>query len=145
MNPAIDSRTIFDDAWRAPIVPEGSEIIFDEPGRIANNIDFSSHYFRCTRSGHYGPLVLHVKHGGGEESVKLGYGHTGTEATLAALDSDARYLMLHQLYSVARDARTAATERTSYAYKVAFAEGRLKKRKLPRQNQTKVWVEGNLF
>ena len=140
MNPDLDPRTTFTDSWRAPSVPDGHIIVFDEPGRILGHTDFSSHYFRCTR-GEASSLTLRVKHGAGEQSVDLGYAYRGVEQALAKLGSDDRYRLLYALYVAHRDSAEQTRRTTVREYQIAFAEGRLKKRKLRGRNDVKVWVE----
>ena len=139
MNPDIDPRKIFDDPWRAPALREGEELLFDEPGRILNNVDFSSHYFRVV--GGIGPLVLRVKHGAGEQSLVLGYAYRGIKEALAQLDSDGRYSLLYALHQTNRDTTENVAAATAFKYKQAFADGRLKKRKVRGQPEVKVWIE----
>jgi len=128
------------EAWRAPTVGESETILASEHGRITHNIDYRSHWFILTRA-EMGRYYLLVKHGGGEERIALpSVNFKITANMIASLDSDVRYLMLHHLYGIHRDARRAAEDKTAGEYRLAFAEGRLKKRKLPKRG-IKVWTE----
>lgn len=126
--------------WRAPEVPANETIIFDEPGRVLNRVDFTSHHFRVTREGD-SLFRLRVRHGAGDEVVPLGYGYRGVAAALAMLDSDSRYQMLYALHAVRREGRDEGRATTRGQYVRAFADGRLKKRKVRGRAEVKVWIE----
>lgn len=125
---------------RAPTVGEGEAVVFSEHGRSLNNVDFRSHWFMVVNDWH-GGYILKVHHGGGEESVRLGGKWKVPITAMAAMSSDDRYLLMHTLYDVHREARSQAIEQTKAEYRRAFTEGRLKKRKQPGQDAYKVWVE----
>jgi hypothetical protein len=57
------------------------------------------------------------------------------------MDSDARYWLLHSLYSVQKDAKMLAECDTAHLWRQAAAEGRIKTRKQRGQNRVKVWIE----
>lgn len=109
-----------------PVLVFGEELIFDEPGRCGG-VDAHSHHFRVvTRNGSH---WLYVRHGVGDEAIRLVNGRA-VERALLALDSHARYWLLHAVYSAAADARLGAAERTTRTWRKAAAEGRIKVRKL---------------
>lgn len=135
------------EAWRAPSVPEGGKIIFDEPGRVLyldgkqkTGVCYRAYYFRVTEDANYPHWWLRVKHGGGEEVFELGYTRQVIDG-LGQLDSDTRYLMLHAIMDARHKAADVATRETADKYTTAFAEGRLKKRKMPKQARVRVWIE----
>jgi hypothetical protein len=130
--------------WRAPSVEDGEEIIFDEPGRVLgrdamgyNGTDYRSHYFRVTRSK-YDAYRLRVHHGGGEEAWSLGYNRSTIDA-LGALDSDARYLLLHAIAKAHGESYRAGVQASAKKYTDAFLDGRLKKRRS--QGRARVEIE----
>lgn len=130
--------------WRAPTVPEGDAILFDEPGRVlvlkpAGNYDvcYRSYWFRVTR-GQFGRPTLRVKHGGGEESWSL---PDELVKVLAVLDSDARFFVLHAFMDAHKSSARTARESEAGKWRQAAADKRIKTRKLPRQGVVKVWIE----
>jgi hypothetical protein len=139
------TRDINTEAWRAPSVPEGSAVIFDEPGRVLDrksegghcDVCFRAYHYTVTR-GQYGGFTLRVKHGAGEESLRL-----QDEAIhgLRLLDSDARYFLLHALYTAHSEAKRAAEDATAAKFRQAHADGRLKRQKVRGQSAYKVWIE----
>lgn len=136
------------EAWRAPTLAEGDELLFCEHGRIVyrdeerlpgRGTDCRSHWFRIVKNG--GRFALLVKHGGGEQRVELGYNYRNQAAIFGSLPTDARYWLMWILLEVHNDAARAAVANTSETYKQAFADGRLKKRKNRGQASCKVWIE----
>lgn len=132
------------EAWRAPDVPEDEAIVSDEPGRVLemgkHRVCYSAYHYRVTRAdGAF--YTLRVKHGGGEESIRLSHGFKYVAVALEKLTSDERFLALHELRDVRRKADRDAEDRTAGVFRSAFADGRLKKRKLRGQASVKVWIE----
>ena len=121
-----------------PAIQDGDVLIYDEPGRCGG-IDAHSHHFRLVKRG-WQYLVL-VRHGAGEESVVLGSPAHLMVPSLAMMDSDARYWLLHSLYSVQKDAKMLAECDTAHLWRQAAAEGRIKTRKQRGQNRVNVWIE----
>ena len=136
--------------WRAPTLQDGDAVLYSECGRIiaagtyghgSNGIDYRSHYFTVAKGSHgYGCYLL-VKHGGGEERIKIDYSASRAAQFFEPLDSNARYLLMHMLFNVHSDAKRAAAEATAAHYKAAFVSGALKKRKHRGQDAVKVWIE----
>lgn len=96
------------DQRRAPAVPADSLILFDEPGRVfpkgmmseSYGLDCRSHWLRVTKSQHVGTiLTLYVSHGGGEESTQW-HAHKPVIEAMKAMDSDSRYLLLHEIHNL---------------------------------------------
>jgi hypothetical protein len=126
------------EAWRAPKIKEGDTVLFSECGRVLD-CDYRSHWFMLVKPK-FGFYTLLVHHGGGEERIVLTtFNHI--VGILGTLDTHQRYLLLHLLFSIQREARSNATQETANAFKVAFVEGRLKKRKVRGQSAYKVTVE----
>lgn len=69
-----------------PTLGDNDVLLFDEPGRCGG-LDAHSHHFRVVR---YCGLSLLVRHGGGDERIRISSTPTLIE-TLTALDSNARY------------------------------------------------------
>jgi len=131
--------------WRAPSVPEGEVVLYDEPGRVLQQdrwkVCYSAFHYRLTQAGQGGRLMLRVRHGGGEEYTDLGYPNPQNLAAFAALDSDGRFILFHMLRSVHDDGATLAASKTRRVYVQAFTDGRLKKRKVRGQAEVRVWIE----
>lgn len=113
----------------APTLKDSDVLVFDEPGRCGG-LDSHSHHFTVVKE--YGTYYLLTRHGGGEERANLhAYGNkTGMIDTLAALDSNARYWLLHALYQTGADGKREGRERESQKWTLAAAEGRIKRRKV---------------
>ena len=130
-----------------PALQDGDEILFDECGRCkaqvcgSGSTDYHSHHFRVVRSAHGGMVWLLVRHGGGDERVRLRYAYTRVTDILGLLDSDARYLMIHALYSVHSAASRAATSCESARWQKAAAEKRIKTKKQRGRDAVQVWIE----
>jgi len=120
-----------------PALRDGDVLLFDEPGRCGG-IDSHSHHFRLVRQSFGGPALL-VRHGGGDEAIGLGVIRKAID-TLASLDSDARYWMLLQLYTMFRDGQNLATASCNHTWRQAAAEKRIKTRKVRRGPGVKVWI-----
>lgn len=134
------------DVWRRPTIDETDKVIYDEPGRVLQSrlgkdtfVTYQSHYIVVVKH-QYGGNSVYIKHGGGEERVSLSYYDDALES-LAALSSDNRYLVLYMLYQAQKEASRNAEKQTEAKYRKAFVEGKLKKRKMPKQNAVKVWIE----
>lgn len=124
--------------WRQPTPAEGDTVLYSEHGRVmpgsgdgsivGRGIDCRSHSFKLVKA-EYGGAYLLVKHGGGEERIKLGWNHKRLAAIFDPLDSDARYWLLHTFLTFHDDVQREASQSTATRYAEAFAEGRLKKRR----------------
>ena len=123
-----------------PALQDGDEILFDECGRCkaqvcgSGSTDYHSHHFRVVRSAHGGMVWLLVRHGGGDERVRLG------EPDIVTV-GNARYLMIHALYSVHSAASRAATSCESARWQKAAAEKRIKTKKQRGRDAVQVWIE----
>jgi len=135
---------ILTETWRAPSVPRGETILFDEPGRVWDRKSAGGNYDVCYRAYHFrvtkcdGISTLRVKHGGGEEAWRLG---SAMEHALATMSSDARFFVLHAIMCAHHESARREREFTAHEYREAFVEGRLRKRKVRGQAQVKVWIE----
>lgn len=123
----------------APTLDEGETLLYDEPGRCGGGLDSHSYHYRVVRAK-WGGLSLRVRHGGGEEVLRLSSDKT-LAAPLAALDSTGRYWLLGAIYHAHSDAGHKARSETDAVWRTAAAEKRIKTRKLPRQGRVKVWIE----
>ena len=129
--------------WREPKTDEGDTVLYSEHGRILGKVDYRSHWLMMVHAP-FDTLTLLVKHGGGQERINLGYKDRYWEQMAKALepmDSNSRYLMLYALYDLYTDTRRRASEMARAELKLAFVEGRLKKRKIKGQAAYKVKVE----
>lgn len=132
-----DGKSVGTHPVNPPTLRDGDMMLFDEPGRCGG-VDSHSFHFRVVRQK-YGGLALLVRHGAGEERIRLGTRPIGE--TLARLGSGERYWFLQCLYHVQSEAaRHAATERDS-VWRSAAAEKRIKTRKQRGRGTVKVWIE----
>jgi hypothetical protein len=128
-----------------PDLDDGDELLYDEPGRCGGT-DCHSHHFRVVKRHRRG-LALYVRHGGGDVRIELhgpiaGPRTTGSLAeTLAALDTNSRYWLLHAIYCAHSDADRAAATKCNERWRRAAAEKRIKTRKQPSKGTVKVWIE----
>lgn len=117
-----------------PAAKEGETILLQEPGRVirefrGRNASFGSG--TCYRAYCYaliraesGRLYVRCRNGLGESDVKVGHHF---DAIVMPLDSDARFLLMHEAYSVASEAKTRTEGLVASRYQRAFLQGRLKK------------------
>lgn len=112
-----------------PELADGDSLLFDEPGRCGG-MDSHCHHFRVV-AAQFGRFALLVRHGGGNERIDLPGYHPAVKMlpSLAELDTNARYWLLHLLYSVQRQAASEADRRTAMVWRKAAAEKRIKTRK----------------
>jgi hypothetical protein len=120
-----------------PELGEHDTLIYDEPGRCGG-LDAHCHHYRIVKE--FGSLYLLVRHGGGEERFRL-HDTPNLTATLASLDTNARYWLLHAIYYSHSDGERDAQAKTAEEFRRAFVDGRLKKRKVRGQNCYKVTIE----
>jgi hypothetical protein len=110
--------------WNNPSGPSGVHPV-NEAGRCGG-IDSHCHHYRVVKR--YGALDLLVRHGGGEERIRLSL-YKQQQDALAVLESNHRYWMLNAIYHAhsngARDARDAEASR----WRIAAAEKRIKVRR----------------
>jgi len=119
-----------------PDLLEHDELLYDEPGRCGG-LDSHSFHFRIVKQ--FGTHYLLVRHGGGDERIRLG-SRPGIEV-IAKLNSNDRYWILQQLYHVQQRQADEASQNTASKYRSAFVEGRLKKKKVRGQNAYKVTID----
>jgi hypothetical protein len=134
---ALDNFSYKEREYTAPALESGAVLIFDEPGRILNNVCYRSFYFRVAKQ-EYGPYALFVKHGAGTESWRMQYTKAVIDG-LAKLDSDSRYLILHTLMRAHQESERQAVEKRDAFWRQAAAEKRIKTRKV--KAGIKVWIE----
>lgn len=108
-----------------PTLAEGEALIFDEPGRCGG-IDSHCHHYRVV--GLAG-LALRVRHGGGEERIRLSNG-AAVVAALGRLDSHGRYWLLNAIFHARADARMSGRAAEIKRWQAAAIEGRIKVRKV---------------
>lgn len=121
-----------------PTLREGDELLFDEPGRCGG-LDCHSHHFRLVKC--YGSYDVLVRHSGGDERFSIGVVGRLLVPSLAAMDSNGRYWLMHSLYSTREDMQRHTGEKVAAHWRKAAAEKRIKTRKLRGKGQVKVWIE----
>lgn len=126
----------------------------DMPGFVdeARNVTYQSHHFwlhllryRRRRTDapmprdHASALVV-VHHGAGWEVWRAN--HSVVQA-LEGYSGDPRglYHLCRSLIDVARSNMAAGSHKEGERYRQAFADGRLRKRKMPGRNAVKIWIE----
>ncbi len=127
-----DGKSISTRPIHAPTLKDGDVLLFDEPGRCGG-MDSHCHHYRFLKGS-----TLLVAHGGGEERMRVSLPRG---FSLDVLDSNTRYWIFNAIHHAAKDAEREAEKNTSYEYRKAFADGRLKKRRLPKRGVCKVWIE----
>jgi hypothetical protein len=105
-----------------PEMLDGDELLQDEPGRCGG-LDSHSYHFRVVR--HYGITYLLVRHGAGDERIRLG-GCRPALASIAAMDSNARYWMLQLIYHVQHEKAADARLSEQAKWVRAAIDGRIK-------------------
>lgn len=112
----------------------------NEPGRCGGQ-DSHCHHYRIvgTARGLQFPTLL-VRHGGGDESIRLSNGKAVLQA-LAALDSNGRYWLLNALYHAANDAKRSGRDAERARWHRAAAEKRIKVRKVRGRDAVTVEIE----
>jgi hypothetical protein len=120
-----------------PALGEHDTLLFDEPGRCGG-LDAHCHHYRVVKRR--GVLYLLVKHGGGEEAFRLSSTDSLTE-TLSALDTNARYWLLHTIYYAHHDGISDGYKEATDKWYKAAAEKRIKTRKQRNSDRVKVWIE----
>lgn len=121
-----------------PALRDDDQLIFDEPGRCGG-LDSHSHHYRLVLSS--GMAELLVRHGGGDERIRLGAGTRPLLRALATLDSNARYWVLNAMYRAYSEGRTTSANRVEGKWKLAAAEKRIKTRKQRGAECVRVWIE----
>ena len=129
-----DGKTVSVCPVDPPAIAADDKLLFDEPGRCGGLDSHCYHYRVVKNCG----LKLLVRHGGGELRVRLS---GPLEGPLSALDSNARYWVLNAIYHAQNNAKSDAQISAGQVYRKAFAEGRLKKRKIRGTDSYKVWIE----
>jgi hypothetical protein len=124
-----------------PALGADDVLIHDEPGRCGG-IDSHCHHYRLVKR--YSSYYLLVRHGGGDERVSLSLYGNGMKEMIAALDSNARYWLLNELYSVHSHAERRGREEEDYRWRKAAADKRIKTRSYPKRGTIKVWIEPEL-
>jgi hypothetical protein len=121
----------------APDISEGDVILYDEPGRCGGT-DSHSHHYTLVKS--YSRLVLHVRHGGGDDLMFLSlYGKQ--PEIFDDLDSNGRYWIFNALYHAYGDGKRRGAGESETAWRTAAAEKRIKTRKVRGGSSVKVWIE----
>ena len=118
-----------------PKLGERDELLADEPGRCGG-LDSHCHHYRLVKS--LGSIALLVKHGGGEERMRLS---GPIRDTLLGLDSTARYWLMNAIYHAYSDGQHEARSATASTWRKAAAEKRIKTRKQRGGDSVKVWIE----
>lgn len=119
-----------------PTLQEGEVLLYDEPGRCGGQ-DSHCHHYRITAGRH--PMLL-VRHGGGEERIRLSNPQQVLRA-LEMLDSQGRYWLLNALYHAQADARRAGANAMDAVWHKAAAERRIKVRKVRNTDLVRVEIK----
>jgi len=121
-----------------PDLLDGESLVYDLPGRCGRKTDSHSHHFRLVLDG-VGRLILVVRHGGGDERLRLG--HKSDLDIYQALSDDQRYWLVAAIHHGANDRKREAVEQAHAHWRLAAAEKRIKTRKVRGGSAVKVWIE----
>ncbi len=121
-----------------PVNPPSTDfaVIYDEPGRCGGQ-DSHCHHYRVVGTGHSSSLL--VRHGGGDEEVRLSNGKA-VHAALAMLDSNGRYWLLNAIYHAHNSAERAGRTLEATRWRQAAAERRIKVQKVRGQAAFRVSI-----
>lgn len=119
-----------------PDTVAGDAILYDEPGRCGG-LDSHCHHYLVIRNRH-GAMSLYVRHGGGDEHIRLSGPLTDA---LAVLDSTPRYWILNAIYHAHADAARNARESEAQRWRTAAAEKRIKVRKQRGNDHVRVSIK----
>jgi hypothetical protein len=108
-----------------PELGEGDSLLYDEPGRCGGQ-DSHSYHYRVVQK--LGTLYLLVRHGGGDERVRLSNG----KVLLMGLEllGTSRYWTLNAIYHAHADGASDARQQEAAKWRKAAAEKRIRTRKL---------------
>ena len=106
-----------------PDLQDGDVLLYDEPGRCGG-IDSHAHHFRVVNDR--GAFYLLVRHGGGDERHRFGWGKTALSRALESLDSNGRYWLLCAAYHAISEAASNARHSEHSRWTHAVAEKRVK-------------------
>ncbi len=118
-----------------PAIADNETILYDEPGRCGG-LDSHSHHYRVVRS--FGSLYLLVRHGGGDERIRLSCAET-LVAPLAVMNSTGRYWLLNAIHHAQSHAAQAARDAEAARWTRACVEKRIKTRRS--RYTVQVWIE----
>ncbi len=117
-----------------PELNDDEQLLRDEPGRCGG-LDSHSHHYRLAKSS--GSLMLLVRHGGGDDRLRL----SGPLANVfAQLDSTNCYWALNAIYHAYSDGKKSGSEKTAENWRRAAADKRIKTRKEHGSNNVRVWI-----
>jgi hypothetical protein len=119
-----------------PDLIDGDVLLYDEPGRCGGQDSHSYHYRVVQR---HGTLYLLVRHGGGDERIRLSNGKVLLYG-LELLDT-ARYWTLNAVFHAQSNAANEARVKESSKWRRAAAEKRIKTRKRRGFGDVKVWID----
>jgi hypothetical protein len=117
-----------------PALNDNDQLLRDEPGRCGG-LDSHSFHYRLVKS--YGSLTLLVRHGGGDERLRLS---GPLQRVLDNLDSTDCYWTLNAIYHAYSDGKRSGSEKTADKWRRAAAEKRIETRKQPRSNSVRVSI-----
>jgi hypothetical protein len=118
----------------APSLNENDQLLRDEPGRCGG-LDSHSHHYRLVKSS--GSLMLLVRHGGGDERLRLS---GPLETVFDHLDSTHCYWALNAIYHAYSDGKQSGSKHTADNWRRAAAEKRIKTRKQRGSDSVRVWI-----
>jgi hypothetical protein len=101
-------------------------------------MDSHCHHYRLVQNC---GVCLLVRHGGGDERIHLSLPRGSNIESSWRMDSNTRYWILNAIYHAHSNGRRDGIASEAAKYLRAFAEGRLKKRKLPKQGTVRIWIE----
>jgi hypothetical protein len=118
-----------------PALADNDRLLFDEPGRCGGQDSHCHHYCVVVNTGDRVELL--VRHGGGEERIRLSNGKAVVGA-LAALDSNGRYWLLNALYHAQNAAARMARENEHMRWTGAALDKRIKVNRRGRRHTVEI-------
>lgn len=119
-----------------PTLEERDVLLYDEPGRCGGQDSHSFHYRVVLAVG----CDLLVKHGGGEQRIRLS-NPRGIRDALALLDSNGRYWVLNAIFHAQNNAAQQARDAERLIWRRAAAEKRIRTRKRRDSDNVRVWID----
>ena len=120
-----------------PELGEGDVLLYDEPGRCGG-IDSHSYHYRIVKNR--GQICLIVRHGGGDERIKISLYKQQPEV-FDRVSSNDRYWILSGLYHAHSEAKRQGYAMATEQWQKAAADKKIKTRKVRGSNSVKVWIE----
>ena len=123
-----------------PNIQETDTLLLDLPGRCGGHLDSHAYHFRIVKTPGGGRALL-VRHGGGDERIRLaGTTETSTAILIGSHSDDHAYWMCHMIYHAHADSRRETTRKNDAWWEKAAVEKRIQVRKVRGKSAYRVAV-----